>query len=71
MKSNWQEIITTILTDHVGALAYVVIDDAIAKTMTPPESGGFLQELVLRVVQELPEEANRAKIAAQIREAIR
>jgi hypothetical protein len=71
MKSNWEEIVASILTEHIGALAFVVIDDAIFKTKSAPDSAGFQHEIVLRLAQELPETVNRAQIAAQIRNAIK
>ncbi len=73
MNSNWQEITNTILTEHVGVLAFVVIDDALANTRTSPltQPSAFIHEFILRVVKELPESVNRAAIAAQLREAIK
>lgn len=73
MNSNWQEITNTILTEHIGVLAFVVIDDALAKTRSSPlsQSSAFMHEFILRVVKELPESVNRAAIAAQLRDAIK
>jgi hypothetical protein len=71
MKSNWKDIVTTLLAEHMGALAHVVLEDAMAKTLSPVESSGYAHELVLRLVQELPDGVNRAQIAAQLRDAIR
>jgi hypothetical protein len=73
MNSNWQEITNTILTEHVGVLAFIVIDDALANTRTSPttQQSAFMHEFILRVVKELPDSVNRAAIAAQLREAIK
>jgi hypothetical protein len=73
MNSNWQEITNTILSEHVGVLAFIVIEDALAKTRTSPTAnpGTFLPEFILRVVKELPDSVNRAAIAAQLREALK
>jgi hypothetical protein len=73
MKSNWEEITAEILSEHVGALAGIVIDDARAKCRTSPitQPQAFAVEFVLRVAQELPETVNRAGIAAQLRIAIK
>jgi hypothetical protein len=73
MKSNWEEITTEILSEHVGALAGIVIDDARAKCRTSPttQPQAFLVEFVLRVVQELPDSVNRAGISAQLRSALK
>lgn len=71
MQNNWEEITTDILTEHMGALAFIVIKDALAKARASPteQPTQFMTELVLHVVQELPESANRAGIAAQLRYA--
>jgi hypothetical protein len=73
MQTNWEEITTEILTDHMGALAFIVIEDARSKTRASPteQPSQFITEFVLRVVQELPETANRAAIAAQLRYALK
>jgi hypothetical protein len=73
MKPNWEEIATEILTEHMGALAFIVIEDARAKTRASPteQPAQFQIEFVLRLVQELPESSNRAAIAAQLRFALK
>jgi hypothetical protein len=73
MRTNWEEITTEILTEHMGALAFIVIEDARAKTRASPteQPTQFITEFVLRVVQELPESSNRAAIAAQLRYALK
>lgn len=73
MKPNWEEIATKILTEHMGALAFIVIEDAISKTRASPteQPAHFATEFVLRVIQELPESTNRAAIASQLRFALK
>ena len=54
MQNNWEEITTDILTEHMGALAFIVIKDALAKARASPteQPTQFMTELVLHVVQE-------------------
>lgn len=74
MKANWMEIATDVLSEHVGALAPIVIDDAIGKMKLKSAAqmpSAFLAEFILRVAQELPESVNRAGIAAELRASLK
>jgi hypothetical protein len=74
MEENWMEIATDVLSEHVGALAPIVIDDALGKMKLKSATqmpSAFRAEFILRVVQELPESVNRAGIAAELRASLR
>lgn len=72
MKKNWTEIAIQVLSEHVGALAPIVVDDAVAKMKLKSDQmqSAFRAEFILRIAQELPESVNRAGIAAELRAAL-
>ena len=72
MKANWEEIATNLLAEHVGVLAVLIVEDALAKVKSSPNQPTlFLPEFILRVARELPEPLNRAQISVALREALK
>lgn len=73
MKSNWEEITIEILSEHVGALAGIIVDDARAKCQCSPvnEPLSFMTEFILCVTNDLPESIDRTSIFAHLRAALK
>lgn len=73
MKNNWEEITTQILSEHVGVLAGIIVDEARAKCHCSPvtETQSFLTEFVLYITNELPESVDRPTFLVHLRSALR
>jgi hypothetical protein len=73
LNSDWEAITHGLLTEHVGVLAALVIEDARAKVKACPtqEPQRFMTEFIIRVAHELPESIDRAQITIAMRAALK
>ncbi len=72
MQSDHIAITRQILLEHVGVLADIVIDDALAEMHASPqlEPVQWLREFILRVTKGLPDSINRAEVIVELRRAL-
>jgi hypothetical protein len=73
LNSDWEAITHDLLTEHVGVLASLIIEDARARVKASPHDDPkrFVTEFILRVAHELPESINRAQIMIALRAALK
>ncbi len=72
MNSNHIAITRQILLEHVGVLADLVIEDALAEMHAQPDADPvqWLREFILRVTKGLPNLINRAEVIVELRLAL-
>lgn len=72
MNSDHIAITRQILLEHIGVLADIVIEDALAEMHAKPQAEPvqWLREFILRVTKGLPPSVNRAEVIVELRLAL-